>query len=116
MVMVQGIKGNCYGASRYNCHPIKQMAITFERAAAQKSEFSRGPYIYFQHKKVSRLDSYNATCSAITQDSGIPEVWGNHPRNLSNSRQLIILMKKRFGTERILDARGYQRTIEGIFL
>jgi putative protein kinase ArgK-like GTPase of G3E family len=85
---------------------IKQMAITFERHNS-RNQSSTEPYIYFQQKKSGWIPT-TATCSAITQD-GIPE-FGKPSRNLSNSRKAMIILMKTLGTERILDARGYQRT------
>jgi putative protein kinase ArgK-like GTPase of G3E family len=61
-----------------------------------------------QQKKSGWIPT-TATCSAITQDGF--QKFGKPSRNLSNSRKAMIILMKR--TERILDARGYQRTIEG---
>jgi hypothetical protein len=87
---------------------IKQMAITFERHNS-RNQSSTEPYIYFQQK--SGWIPTTATCSAITQDGF--QKFGKPSRNLSNSRKAMIILMKTLGTERILDARGYQRTIEG---
>jgi LAO/AO transport system kinase len=78
------------------------------KAQLAKSEFNRA--IYFQQKSGWIPTT---TCSAITQD-GIPE-FGKPSRNLSNSRKAMIILMKTLGTERILDARGYQRTMGNFY-
>jgi hypothetical protein len=78
------------------------------RKALAKSEFNRALHLF--PKKV-RLDSYNCNLQC-NYTRRIPE-FGKPSRNLSNSRKAMIILMKTLGTERILDARGYQRTIEG---
>jgi putative protein kinase ArgK-like GTPase of G3E family len=77
------------------------------KAQLAKSEFNRA--LHLQQK--SGWIPTTATCSAITQDGF--QKFGKPSRNLSNSRKAMIILMKTLGTERILDARGYQRTIEG---
>jgi hypothetical protein len=89
---------------------IKQMAITFERHNS-RNQSSTERYIYFQQK--NQVDSHNCNLQCITQD-GIPE-FGKPSRNLSNSRKAMIILMKNAWNRTILDARGYQRTIEGNF-
>jgi putative protein kinase ArgK-like GTPase of G3E family len=76
------------------------------KAQLAKSEFNRALHL-FPAKKV-RLDSYNCNlqCNYTRRNSE----FGKPSRNLSNSRKAMIILMKTLGTERILDARGYQRT------
>jgi hypothetical protein len=78
------------------------------KAQLAKSEFNRALHLF--PAKV-RLDSYNCNLQC-NYTRRIPE-FGKPSRNLSNSRKAMIILMKTLGTERILDARGYQRTIEG---
>jgi LAO/AO transport system kinase len=58
-----------------------------------------------------RLDSYNCNLQC-NYTRRIPEVWETITKFIELTKSNDYFNEKR-GTERILDARGYQRTIEG---
>jgi hypothetical protein len=84
---------------------IKQMAITFERHNL-KSEFNRALHLSSKKSQAGFLQLQ----LAVLHKTGFQK-FGKPSRNLSNSRKAMIILMKTLGTERILDARGYQ--IEG---
>jgi LAO/AO transport system kinase len=84
---------------------IKQMAI--RKAQLAKSEFNRALHL----SSKSQAGFLQLQLSAITQD-GIPEVWETITKFIELTKSNDYFNENAWNRTNI-DARGYQRTIEG---